>query len=91
MTLHGASADARRDPDVEIATAAPTAWLDTMSAWQKRNPRDAALYARLVGMIDEKNAPPALRGDARCHEAGAACTEDDGVVGHWQGHSAWER
>lgn len=51
LTLHGAVAAPPRDAAVEIATSAHADWLETMSAWQKRSPRDAALYARLVGAI----------------------------------------
>jgi ribosomal protein S18 acetylase RimI-like enzyme len=51
LTLHGTDPVARRDPVVEIASSAGTEWLETMSAWQKRSPRDAAVYAQLVGAI----------------------------------------
>jgi len=80
LTLHGTGVvDARREAAVEIATSASAAWLDTMSAWQQRGPREAAIYARLVAAIGVPAGFATLRVDG-APAALAYGVVDDGLL-----------
>ena len=63
LTLHGAPAATRHDPAVTIASHPDAEWLATMNSLQKRSPRDAEIYARLVGAIAIPAGFAALRID----------------------------
>ena len=49
--------------------------------------RDADLFAELVGMLDQQNAPPALSGDGGAHHPRGACADDDNVEARTGGAS----